>query len=171
MNLYLKNNYIETYIYDRLKNKYIHSEDAFTLIEVLLVSAVSGIIVFVSSVSLAGFQRRTILRAFADEIVTDLRKVQSLSMAVKNNNSHGIFLGESYYVIFEGVDYNETSLINIRKDLPSSVKLNNVEFLADNIIVFQKLTGYPNISGSFDIVYGGESIKITINSEGVIDSS
>ncbi len=153
----------------RYKNKYFNKQQGFTLIEVLLVVGITGIITVFSGLNLIGFQRRTTLRTSADELISNLRKVQSLSVAAKDNLSYGVHIEQDYYEIFSGSSYVPGDSENIKVALSPNVEILNVGLSPDNSVVFEKLSGYPDYTGSLDISLGTEVITVTINSEGVIN--
>ncbi len=100
------------------------------------------------------------LQASADELVGNLRRAQTKSMANEFDSTWGVNFESGYYTIYatESSDYNEEI------DYLSSVSISASD------ILFDQLTGLPDASQTITLTDSSinETKEITINTQGLI---
>jgi len=134
----------------------------FTLVEILLVVSTAIIIAaFTIPVGIKFFQMQTLNEAVSD-IVGILRRAQSQSVFQKSDSAFGIKFLSGSYVLFQGDSYG---LRDQGKDEVFTL-LNSIVVNGIDEVVFTKLTGIPNITGTLTIVLGDYSQSININAQG-----
>lgn len=141
-------------------------KSGFTLLEVLLSVAVITLISGIFLVVYQAFQVRNDLDIAATTYVHTLRRAQILSQAVDGDMPWGVYIVSGNITLFRGTSYitRESSLDEIF-DLPASITPSGI-----SEIVFNKLSGLPQITGSVTLTSNtNETNIITINSKGTIE--
>ncbi len=140
-------------------------QSGFTILELILSVAVIGIISASSMPLFLSMQTRNELDIGANAIVSSLRRAQTLSIAMDADNAWGgsvqtgsitIFCGTSYVLRVRTCD--ETFAISTAI-VPSGL----------TEVVFSKLTGDPQQTGTFTLTSGSNVRTVVINAKGTID--
>ena len=125
----------------------------FSLIEILVVIAVAGILLFLTLPMGINFYRTQQLDTTVSEIIQTLRRAQINAMAVDND--------QTWTVYFESGQYRlEDEVFDI---------LNDITFGGLSSVTFSKLTGLPTSTGNITLTLNGEVETISINSVGRIN--
>jgi len=154
---------------------------AFTLIELLIVVAITTIIAGVGVSSYVNQQRTKLLDTTAQEIVGYLRYVQQKSIGQEGGNQWGIHFenpdpGDDFYALytFDSIDSNcATSSPPIETGyLPSGIEFSSPPSASSTNISFNKLTG-TNCSGTsqFLVIQSTSSnatTTISVSGQGLI---
>ena len=145
----------------------------FTLIELIIVMAIS-VIIIISSYSIIGFnfKSQSELELTAREIISVLRNAQDRSISQEDSSQWGVYFenaanNSGFYVLYRGVTTTFVSKKNLRP---------NIQFLDPVIgnsknISFYKMNGLPTSSTTVVIFLKNNSLAtttITINSNGQI---
>ena len=140
------------------------NSSGFTMIEILLV--IAGVILIAAltiPVGIRFFQTQTLDETMAG-ILETLRRAQNQAIFQKNDRAFGVkFLSDSY-VLFQGTSYEEFPSEDESFSLPSGTTTSGI-----NEVVFSKLTGIPNTTGTLTITSGNDSQVININEQGKIE--
>lgn len=137
----------------------------FTLIEVLLALATIAAISAIMAPVYGYFYNRNNLDNAVQEIVSDLRRAQTLSRGAEMDSSWGVYVNSTTATIFSGntyatrnSSYDEIEILN---------GLASVSGLSE--IVFLKSTSTPNVNGTLVLTSNSnESRNVSINSQGTI---
>lgn len=137
----------------------------FTLLEVALVIT---LVVIISAFTVPigiNFYRNQTLNEASDGILSVLRRSQNHAAFGKNDSDFGVKILSDTYVLFEGSSYvsRDTS-----KDASFNISMGVTATGADEI-VFTKLTGVPNATGSITITAGNTTKTIEINAQGHVE--
>jgi len=134
------------------------------MLELLLVIAAAILIAALTiPVGIRFFQTQT-LDETTNGILETLRRAQSQAMFQKNDKAFGVkFLSDSY-ILFQGSLYGEFPSEDENFSLPSGITTSGI-----NEVVFSKLTGIPNSSGTLTITSGNDSQALNINTQGKIE--
>lgn len=137
----------------------------FTMFEVLLVIAAVVIITAFTIPTGINFMNSQTLDETRVEIIAGLRRAQSQSVFQKNDSDFGVkFLSDSY-VLFQGSSYSgRTQSEDEVFDLTPGIAVSGVDE-----VVFSKLFGIPNNTGTTTIFFVGENRYININNAGKIE--
>jgi prepilin-type N-terminal cleavage/methylation domain-containing protein len=144
----------------------VKAKPSFTLLEVLLSVAIVGVLTAISIPVSRNLLIKNDVDVAAVNVVQTLRRAQILSQASDGDTTWGVriqvgsitlFKGESYAV--RDADFDEIF------DLPNSITPSGLPE-----IVFAKLTGYPQITGTLTLTTSiGDVRSISINAKGTIE--
>jgi prepilin-type N-terminal cleavage/methylation domain-containing protein len=138
---------------------------AFTLFEMLLVMSLLAMMAFIAVPVYQTFQVSNDLESADEYLVQSLKRAQSLAHSAKNDSNWGVHVTAGTISLFSGASYvlrdtnfDETFTIS-NKITPTG--------LSD--LVFTKLTGLPDTTGSFTLTgSNSETRTITVNSKGTV---
>ena len=137
----------------------------FSILEIIIVLAILVVISALFVPSYYHFQESNNLNAAFNLINNSLSRTQIKSQSIENDSSWGIKIQGNQLTVFGGASYasrdvNLDELIN----LPPKISFSGL-----NEIIFSKLLGYPNTTGTISLINGlNQSKIITINEKGVI---
>jgi len=137
----------------------------FTLVELLIVITVIIIIAALTVPVGVNFYRSQVLDETTSSILTTLRRAQAQSLFQKNDGSFGVRFLSGSYVLFQGSSY--TARIQSEDEiftLSGGITTSGIDE-----IVFAKLAGSPNTTGTLTITSGDEGQSISINAHGKVE--
>ncbi len=136
----------------------------FTLTELLLVVALTGIAGAYALPLGLSFVRIQTLNETSENLVGTMRKAQHFSITGRNESVFGVRILSDTYVLFEGDSYAER---NIEEDeeypLPNIVSVSGPDE-----ITFSPFTGQPSIEGSVIVSVQEEQRNIVVSPQGHI---
>jgi len=143
-------------------------KNAFTLIEVLVVIAIFGVISSVSYALYTSLQTGRVIESVKQEVLQNMRLVQSRAKAGYHEAQHGVLFLGSMYTLYQGQSYVTRDVsFDMTYELP-------VIFYFDGLseVNFAQKTGLPTpASGTVmivNVIDETTSLSITINSEGLL---
>lgn len=151
----------------------INKSAGFTLIELMIVIAITAIIV-VGSYSIIGFnfKSQSELELTAREIVSVLRNAQDRSMSQEDGVQWGVYFENTdrdngFYVLYKGA----TTTVVSKKNLRSNIEFFDPSVGGNKDVGFSLMTGMP--TSAVDIIFNLKNnpsilTTITINSNGQI---
>lgn len=150
------------------------SPKGFTLLEV----AISvGIVVLIGTISLVSFiNSRNVrdLTTSGQNVLSVLRLAQSKTLGGEDNAQWGVRLEQSQFILFRGATYSGSTLTQAYA-IPSSIEIVNINLSGGTSeVVFRRLTGQTDQSGSFDVRVRGSSSQtfpVTVDSSGKVYQS
>lgn len=134
-----------------------------TLLEMILVIAISAFILMLGMPITWDFYRQNELRGEAQNLTSYLETARSLSMANKNQAPHGLYISAQNYTIFQGASYAARDLTQDQIFPKSRI----VTSSGASEIIFQQLSGGVS-STSISLYNSLSTTTMNINSEGVI---
>ncbi len=146
-------------------NPSIKSGAGFTLTEILLVVSLIVILAAFTVPVYQSFQVKTDLDIAATTLAQSLRRAGLLSRGAKGDSSWGIKTFPSNFILFKGANYSlRDPAFDEQSDLPGSLSLSGLDE-----VVFSKLAGEPNQTGSFTVTASTGDVKnISLNSKGAV---
>jgi len=126
---------------------------AFTLIEIIIVTALLGIMSVIGIVSITNYQKDTEFGTTAQGIVSQLRYAQGRSTSGEGTTTWGVHFDltdpdNQFYAIFQGANYAAGTDI-VKTYLSGSARLYNVTLNgAGNDVLFARLTGITSQYGT-----------------------
>jgi len=158
--------------------KDFNSSKGFTLVELLVVTAISAVLFGLLTVNLLRFQNNTSRQSNIDVLVSDLKSQQLKSIlgsteGRSTNDSYGIYFMSDRYILFHGTTYNQNDPSNFAVMLPTDVRIQSTS-LPNNSAIFTKLSGdlQGHVNGANTItvhaVNNNENTIISLNRYGVI---
>lgn len=144
--------------------KRLNSKQGFTLLELLLSVAIIAIL---AGLSLPVY--RTLLSKNDLDIATtttaqSLRRAQMLSQAVDGDTTWGLKIQSSSIVIFKGASFaSRDTTFDETFSMPSTIGV-----LGTTEIVFAKMTGLPQSTGTVSLTSETDTKTVTINGKGTV---
>ncbi len=124
----------------------------FTLVEMLVVIAVTAIIAVIGVSSLANVNTSKAVDIEVEKVVTLITKARSLTMAAKDNVVYGIHFEAKKVVLFKGSTYSAGTSTNQSQPLNAEVKISATALTGGGAeVVFKKLTGATSQSGTITL--------------------
>lgn len=136
---------------------------AFTLVEVLVVIAITVIIATLGVSSFVSFSKREALDADTTAIVGGLRDARAETLASVGGSQYGIALTPDQFTFFQGSTYNPAAVTN------KTFNLSSYSHISGDIstVVFERLTGNSNASGTIDVyLVSDPTVRRTIGISG-----
>ena len=157
------------------KTKYNTAQSGLTMVEVLLVTALSAILVGTAIPMIGNLQGSAQLNNNSSRIIQSVRIARERSVNRLNNKRHGIYFDVSTefdkYVLYQGDSYASRDIeFDIETELPDVLILTTT--VVGNEINFSRGNGVPDEIGIINIDHrsgGGRSINI--NSIGLTEES
>lgn len=179
------NKYLKQKSKKKLNNQNFASSDkfavlnrikSFTLVELLIIVAITVILSSFGIMNLIGNRNERDLNYTAQEIITVLRNAQDRSISQEQGDCWGVFfnnpaIGVNSYELFKGLVYASSSVVS-KTILRSNIKFNNPKARSSSTIIFAPITGLPapNTSTiiSVYLIDTNSSSSIIVNSNGEI---
>ena len=136
----------------------------FTLIELIVVIAVSVVIFGFAFGVGSDFYANQSLIGERDSVLNLLRRVRAKAMSNVNQSDQGLFVATTTYTVFEGGSYASRNQ-DFDEAFPRS---GGVTISGPAEIVFTAIEGASNTSGTISIVSSKGQANISVNSEGRI---
>lgn len=141
------------------------TSNGFTLIEVLVVIAISSMLLVMGLFASFDFYRGYQLNTERDIALGALEKARSRALSNMFESSFGVHVENSQYIIFRGSTYVVGAGTN--EVIPGNTSISKSPTPYN--IVFTELTGLPDAAGVLTLSDDANSKIISINNEGRID--
>lgn len=144
----------------------------FTLLEIVLVVAISAVILGIVLFSFAGYRNREILKSTTLQVVSILRDARAKTLVAEGDSVYGVHFDVDQIILFTGSSYSPNSISNETTTIPSAIGLATTSLGATDV-VFNRLSGEPSVTGEIYIYRLAEpqaSTTVTINGAGIISS-
>lgn len=137
----------------------------FTLVEVLLSVIILAMMAGISLPVYQSFQNRNELDVLTQHFTSALRRAQTYTRGVSGDSQWGVAIQSGTLTLFKGASfatrdttYDETAAV------PASINVSG-----DSEVVFAKLTGYPDASGSTTFTnVNNDTRTVSINAKGMV---
>lgn len=143
-------------------------KNALSIIEIILVITITVMLVGMSLLYYQSSQIRADLDTQVATFISYSRLAQSNAIAGKNSSNHGIHLENDSYTLFSGAIFNPLDSQNFIIELPTSIRIENINVGGADII-FQSPDGKTTNAGTFNFVTQTRTIQVTISTIGNID--
>jgi prepilin-type N-terminal cleavage/methylation domain-containing protein len=143
-----------------------HNANGFTLMEVLLAVAIITIITAVGAPVFLGFQNTNELDVATNTLAQYLYEAQSYSRVEAHDCAWGVTIHTQDLTLFCGDSYaTRNNAFDVIYNIPSSITVTS-----DLEIVYSKLYGLPQTTGSFGLsAAGGQISTVAINAKGMVE--
>lgn len=145
--------------------RYAAPDAGFTLIEIVVATAIFLILIGLGLFIGLDFYRHAILDAERDTVVALLKKTRALALANDRGVPRGFFIDQDRYVIFAGTSF-ETRLPAFDEVVP---RYPGIRATGISEVVFQPLSASSNASGTIALSDGARTVMIELNAEGRIN--
>lgn len=143
----------------------------FTLLEVVIVVAILALIGATALVSFSNSRRVRDLTTSGGNVLSVLRLAQSKALASEDNSQWGVKLETGQFILFRGTSFASATSTK-SYSLPIAIEIANINLSGGGQeVVFKKLTGTTDQSGTFDVRISGSSantFSITIDGSGKV---
>jgi prepilin-type N-terminal cleavage/methylation domain-containing protein len=136
----------------------------FTLIEVLLSVALIGLNAGIGAVVFQQLQNRNDLDVAAATIASNERRAQALSRASDGDTTWGVRINAGAITLFQGASFaSRNSAFDEVTEMSNAIIPSGFQE-----VVFAKLTGLPQTTGTLTLTGPNETRTITLNAQGTI---
>lgn len=138
---------------------------AFTLLEVLLTVTLIAAISTVTISILPAAYARSSLDVAKDQVISSLHKAYTFSRAMHNDSAWGVNIQADTVTVFAGDSY---AARNTTLDIVAEIS-GGVDFSGISEIVFEKVTGQPQSTGTINVTSDGNTETVSVNTYGTIN--
>ncbi len=160
-----------------MKNSGRKNKKGYTLIELMLVVAISLIILTLTISTFAGFSSLQSLDKDTEVIAGYIQKARSQTINSKDNSEFGIKIASTTITLFEGTSYTAGAASNTVYTLSPKVSLSSNQMKTAGSIVtsfyFQQISGKPTATGTIQYKLTNDPSNtrtITIYGSGLIET-
>ena len=118
----------------------------FSLFELILVIALISMVVGIGAPVFQNLQVQNELELAAQHLVHALRRAQAHARAVDGDSEWGVMIDTASITLFKG-----SSFAGRDGDFDSSTSVNGITSSGDTEIVFDKLSGFPQTTGTITL--------------------
>lgn len=151
--------------------KYIFTK-AFTLIELMVVVAISAILVLLTMSFFSSFRNTQVLQGETSQAVSILNKAQSYTLNSKADSEYGVRINDDQLILFKGLSFSSSSPTNETYALHAAVQISSTTLSGGGTdIIFDRLTGDTSNNGSFTVFLKADSTQkniISVSKTGAI---
>jgi prepilin-type N-terminal cleavage/methylation domain-containing protein len=135
----------------------------FTLLEVLLSITLVSALLIISTITYYPLMLRNELTVAVNQTTEALARASFLASGAQSDSEWGVKLQTGSATVFKGTSYSESDLYNEVYSIAQ-----NVSFSGLTEIVFSKMTGLPQSTGTITLTSSIGSKNVTINSKGTV---
>ena len=149
-----------------------HGQKGFTIAELLIVVFILGVLALISAATFKSLRDAAALRLGVQEVHTAFLDSRNSSISSENNTVYGVHLSSTTVTRFVGDTYTAGASSNIVYTFEGGVMATST-FIENSVdIVFSRLTGEANATGSVTLSNEQHtaSTTITINASGLVES-
>jgi prepilin-type N-terminal cleavage/methylation domain-containing protein len=136
----------------------------FSLLELLLVIAIAAGIFAFSTPFTLNFYRTQLVDEAQSNLIDALGRARHDAVLQKNDSNFGVHIVAGSYTIFQGNSYAEEGRDTTQDEVFPVA--DNITFTGLSDIIFSKLTGSPNATGTINIALDTLSRKILVDDSG-----
>jgi len=135
----------------------------FSLLEIIIVIAIFSILATVSMSDFVSSKKTSDLNNNVKEFVSTIKLAQSKTVSSENYSQYGVYINTSVspnqYTLFKGATYTSDPSSYQVYSLQNTMEFNDVSLGGGNEIVFDKLNGASQESGSISIRIKNDATK------------
>lgn len=143
-----------------------------SLLEILIGIAIVLVLVSLSLASFSEFRARKSVDVAVEEILAAFSKAHLDAISSKNDMQYGVHLDPDKAVYFLGTTYDANAATNVVYRLNTSIEIANITLAGGGSdVIFKRLTGGTDQTGTFDIRIKGNTARrttVTVNGTGAI---
>lgn len=139
-------------------------------LEILVALAILALLAVLTMSYLSGLKKVVVLDGVIESLISLTREAKSRTLAPEDSSRFGVRFEPSKATLFKGAEFVEGSASNKTYALPADAEIFDINFPGGDL-VFQLLTGEPNIPGDFSVRLKADLVNsktIFINSAGLI---
>ena len=143
-----------------------------SMIELIIGVAIMAIILGLVIAGFSGYRNQAVLNQGTMAVLGLVRDARARTLVAKGNVAYGVHFDINQAVLFSGSVYQAGQAGNVAVSLPRGIGLATTS-LGVNELLFTKLSGEPNVSGSlrlYRLVNPAAATTITINPAGIVST-
>ncbi len=143
----------------------------FTYIELVIVLAILALIAVLSMATFQSVVRNSAGRVASQEIADALRDARSNTLAAKNDTVYGVRIASTSVTRFVGGTYTSGHASNTVYTYEAGAYATGTLVIGPTDIVFARLTGMPNATGSIFVhdMDGTLTATVTLSGTGLVE--
>ena len=143
----------------------------FTLIELLLIIGIAAIIFIFSAPYGLDFYQSNLANEAQSNVIDALQRARRNAVLQKNDSNFGVHISTttSSYTIFQTPDLTYGNRVQAQDEVFPVIS--TVTFSTSTDIIFSKLTGLPNATGTLSVSYGAFSRGILVDDFGDVSKN
>jgi prepilin-type N-terminal cleavage/methylation domain-containing protein len=143
----------------------------FTLIEILVAIGVVALLAVITVATFVNINQHVALQSGVHDIETALLNAKQRTLAARNDMVSGVHIESDRVVEFGGTAYNSGDPANIVYLFPAYVTASTTLAGGGNDVIFTRLSGSANTSGTITVTESrtGETRTIRIYASGLIE--
>ena len=145
----------------------------FTLIEIIMVVAITSILGGMAFVSFGKIINYNSIEAQAESVRSHIERARIFTLASKNNSSFGVYFSSTSARVFQGTTFISASSSDQVYVIDSNQSIININFSGGgSTIYFNKITGEPNATGTIVITSKNnneDQRTVVIHQTGIVD--
>jgi prepilin-type N-terminal cleavage/methylation domain-containing protein len=147
----------------------IHDAPGFTFIEILISLAVLSIIATFTVTAFRNIYQDSAERVVAQEVSDAFREARNNTIGAKSDTVYGVRVSTSSVTRFVGGTYTAGSASNTVYMYDAGVRATGT--LINTNVVFRRLTGEPNATGTIFVVRADSTstTTVTLNATGLVE--
>jgi Tfp pilus assembly protein FimT len=124
----------------------------FTILETLMVIAVSALVITIVGLSFRGINSSQALDKSARNVVSVLDEARTKTLSSSDDSRYGVRIEEASVILFKGSSYVSTDPENEVSELHSLVGIRNISLSGGGTsVIFDRLTGATSQFGAFEV--------------------
>ncbi len=121
----------------------------FTMIEMLVVIALSVFVIGLTASAFVGLSNNQSLDKDVGSVTSVIQKARANSLNAKNGSEHGVKFATSSITLFEGTVYNSSATSNVVYNISSKVVMSQIQLTGGaSSLYFQQINGKPSATGT-----------------------
>jgi prepilin-type N-terminal cleavage/methylation domain-containing protein len=151
-------------------HKRLIGDPGFTLVEVLVVIAITLILTVVSITGLREFSNRSGHKSAAHTILGALEEAHARTLSSDGDTTYGVHFETDMVVVFEGTSYTAGDPDNDERSLPARTNVTNISLGGGSEVYFERLSGDVSPTGTVTVSLthsSSTSKTVTIYSSGL----
>lgn len=143
-----------------------------TAIEILIVTAIIGILAAVVLPQFSKIRENQILENTTEEILSTINKTRSETMASIDSSEYGVHFESDKVIIFKGETFSVEDVNNQIVEIVSPIVISDIDLSEGaSEFYFDKLNGAPSAAGSVTVSSPSASRVITISATGTASAN
>lgn len=125
----------------------------FTLVELVVVLAISALLVFFTISMFHSFRDTQVLQGETSQALSLVNKARSYTLNSEDDSEYGVRVNSDQLILFKGLTFSSSSPSNETYVLHSAVEIASTTLASGGTdIIFDRLTGETSNNGSFTVM-------------------
>lgn len=127
----------------------MYKKKGFTILEILIVIAISAILMVGGMSAYSHFTKKKSLELTTQTIASYLKDARSFTVASKGDTTYGVHFETNRIVLFSGATFSDVATDNREHTLPGNIEISTINLNGGGSdVVFQRLTGATSQYGT-----------------------